>query len=376
MGAAHLHPHLQTLMSIPRTCILAQTLAQKRLNLHKDHEDYEDHKDYEKTKTSTYRSDCLGKSKAQDPSPLQVAPLSFSHNSQFLFFPTLLFVWLFNLSYFSSFCFCRAQNFQHISLSSPFLEEASISSLNFEEHLPILPEAILCASVSSPSGRTLAVQNRQNRHQTFIQSFQLFKNLQCTQLIPILTNLRPSISTQHQNIHTSVFKKSLAYIDYFSKQQTGVLNFNNLLRWPWSLSDPCECDYPQHVAAASTKFRKMVSDGSRRYHVRVEVGGGFPKMIKGKVVKGLKRLVGVAWALFEDNQLGWKIRNFHLYLPSVIIMANWGDPLLWTHQRDGSEPNLVPFGYGDDDDDGDMQFAVFIMLPGTPKFFPENFENL
>jgi hypothetical protein len=92
MGAAHLHPHLQTLMSIPRTCILAQTLAQKRLNAHEDHEDYEDHKDYEKTKTSTHRSDCLGKSKALDPSPLQVAPLSFSHNSQFLFFPTLLFV--------------------------------------------------------------------------------------------------------------------------------------------------------------------------------------------------------------------------------------------------------------------------------------------
>jgi hypothetical protein len=86
----------------------------------------------------------------------------------------------------------------------------------------------------------------------------------------------------------------LAYIDDFSKHKTGVLNFNKLLRWPWSLSDPCECNYPQHVAAASTKFPKMVSDGSRRYHVRVEVGGGFQKMIEGKVVKGLKRLVGVA----------------------------------------------------------------------------------
>ena len=99
----------------------------------------------------------------------------------------------------------------------------------------------------------------------------------------------------------------------------------------------------------------MVNDGIPRYHVRVEVGGGFHKMIKSMVVKGLKRLVRVEWPLFEDNQLGWKIRNFHLYLPSVIIMANWGDPLLGTHERDGSEPNLVPFGYGDDDDDdGDM----------------------
>ena len=152
----------------------------------------------------------------------------------------------------------------------------------------------MCASVSSPSVRTLSVQNQQNRHQTFIHSFQFFKNLQCTQLYPILANLRPSISTQHQNIHTSLFKRTMVHIDYFSKQQAGVLNCNNLLRWPWSLSDPCECDYPQHVAAAaSTKFPKMVNDGIPRYHVRVEVGGGFHKMIKSMVVKGLKRLVRV-----------------------------------------------------------------------------------
>ena len=128
MGAAHLHPHLPTLMSIPRTCILAQTLAQKRLLLLEDHEDYKDHKDYEKTKTSTHRSDCPEKSKAQDPSPLQVALLFHSHNSRFLRYPSLCLI--IQPILLLRFLFLSCTRFPTRFAFFPLLEEASISRLN------------------------------------------------------------------------------------------------------------------------------------------------------------------------------------------------------------------------------------------------------
>lgn len=120
---------------------------------------------WEKTKTATHHSDCPGNWKAQDPSlPLY----SSRHRIQFLFFLTLLCIWLFNIYTSLSVFFVHKILNTFRFLPRKLRSVAQIRILlehwgsPFQEHLLILAEVNLCAPVASPfCSNTDGAQNQQ-----------------------------------------------------------------------------------------------------------------------------------------------------------------------------------------------------------------------